>query len=444
MRLLIAETDPSLAAFLNNGFGAEHYAVDLTHDSDKAKSMIQENEYDAAILDLNLPQADGMEVLRDFRSKRERLPILILTGRNRAEERVEALNLGADDLVLKPFSFAELSARVRAVLRRGARSPESVLRMDNLELNRVEHSVRRADKLIELTPKEFGLLEYLMRNAGQRVSRAQIIENVWNLSHDTMTNIVDVYVNYASSQVDKRKVGQVAVAIQVAFQKMGIFDSSNSRPEMARAEPMPFAAVQVVENVERVQNVGRIVNSPRENVSASPERAETDEVEKKLQTTLSDEIGRHTVSVSPTKEGIVVSLKEAGFFDSGSAALKPGAIPTLSKIVKVVGAGQTRIRIEGHTDDVPIHSARYDSNWELSTARATEIIKLLIGRFAITPNRLSASGYGPYYPVASNHTADGRSQNRRVDLVILNSTVDFVPEVPSVVPIAPEKRDTPN
>jgi DNA-binding response OmpR family regulator len=202
MRLLIAETDPSLAAFLNNGFGAEHYAVDLTYDSDKAKTMIQENEYDAAILDLNLPQADGMEVLRDFRSKRERLPILILTGRNRAEERVEALNLGADDLVLKPFSFAELSARVRAVLRRGARSPESVLRMDNLELNRVEHSVRRADKLIELTPKEFGLLEYLMRNAGQRVSRAQIIENVWNLSHDTMTNIVDVYVNYLRKKID--------------------------------------------------------------------------------------------------------------------------------------------------------------------------------------------------------------------------------------------------
>jgi chemotaxis protein MotB len=435
MRLLIAETDPSLAAFLNNGFGAEHYAVDLTYDSDKAKSMVQENDYDVAILDLNLPQADGMEVLRDFRSKRERLPILILTGRNRAEERVEALNLGADDLVLKPFSFAELSARVRAVLRRGARSPESVLCMDNLELNRVEHSVRRANRLIELTPKEFGLLEYLMRNAGQRVSRTQIIENVWNLSHDTL--FAFFVVLYASSQVDKRKVGKVAVAIQVAFQNMGIFDSSNSRPEMVHTEPMPFATVQIVENVERIQNVGRIVNSPREQVSTSPERAETDEAEKKLRATLADEIGRHTVSVSPTKEGIVVSLKEAGFFDSGSAALKPGAIPTLTKIVKVIGPEQTRIRIEGHTDDVPIHSARYDSNWELSTARATEIIKLLIVRFAITPNRLAASGYGPYYPVASNHTAEGKSQNRRVDLVILNSTVDFVPEVPNVAPHAP-------
>ncbi|HEY0703387.1 MAG TPA: response regulator [Candidatus Acidoferrales bacterium] len=439
MRLLIAETDPSLAAFLNNGFGAEHYAVDLTHDSDQAKSLIQENEYDAAILDLNLPQADGMEVLQHFRSKREQLPILILTGRNRPEERVQALDLGADDLLLKPFSFAELSARVRALLRRGARGPEAILRMDNLELNRVEHAVRRGGRPIELTPKEFGLLEYLMRNAGQRVSRAQIIESVWNLSHDTMTNIVDVYVNYASSQVDKRKVGQVAVAIQVAFQKMGIFDSSNSRPDMAHTEPMPFAAVQVVENVERIQNVGQIVNSPRENVSSSPERANLDEVQKQLQSALSDQIGKHTASVTPTKEGIVVSLKEAGFFDSGSAALKLGAIPALTKIVKVIGPERMRIRIEGHTDNVPIHSARYDSNWELSTSRATEIIKLLITRYSITPNRLSASGYGEYFPVASNQTAEGRSQNRRVDLVILNSNVDFVPATPTVIPAAQDK-----
>ena len=183
---------------------------------------------------------------------------------------------------------------------------------------------------------------------------------------------------YSSSQVDKRRVGQLAVAIQVAFQQMGIFDSSNSRPELVHTEPMPFAAVQVVENVERIQNVGRIVNSPRENVSESPERSNLDEIQKQLQSALANQIGRHTVSVTPTKEGIVVSLKEAGFFDSGSSALRPEAIPTLTEIVKVIGSGRMQIRIEGHTDNVPIHSARYDSNWELSTARATEIIKLLI------------------------------------------------------------------
>lgn len=196
MRLLVAEHDASLATFLSNGFGAEHYAVDLTQDGEGAKAMVANNEYDLAILDLNLSQAQGMEVLQHCRNKRQQLPILILTGRNRLEERVEAYDLGADDLVLKPFSFAELSARVRALLRRGARAEETVLRMDNLELNRVEHSVRRAGRPIELTPKEFGLLEYLMRNASHHVTRSQIIEHVWNLSFDTMTNVVDVYINY--------------------------------------------------------------------------------------------------------------------------------------------------------------------------------------------------------------------------------------------------------
>jgi two-component system copper resistance phosphate regulon response regulator CusR len=240
MRLLIAENDPSLATFLNDGFGSEHYTVDVSTDGAGAESMVEENEYDAARLDLNLPQAEGMQVLQKFRSKRPQLPILILTGRNRPEERVQALDLGADDLVLKPFSFVELSARVRALLRRGGRSQQAMLRMDNLEVNRVEHSVRRADRSIELTPKEFGLLEYLMRNEGQRVTRSQIIEHVWNLFFDTMTNVVDVYINYSSSQVDKRKVGQVAVAIQVAFQQMGIFDSSNRSRRWLRPNPCPL------------------------------------------------------------------------------------------------------------------------------------------------------------------------------------------------------------
>lgn len=209
MRLLIAENDASLATFLNDGFAAEHYAVDLTHTSDEAKTAIQKNEYDAAILDLNLSQTDSMEILRHFQSERPQLPILILTNRNRPEERVQALDLGADDLVLKPFSFAELSARVRAVLRRGGRAQQAMLRMDDLEVNRVEHSVRRASRTIELTPKEFGLLEYLMRNEGQRVTRSQIIEHVWNLSFDTMTNVVDVYINYHYEELTMKEVGAV-------------------------------------------------------------------------------------------------------------------------------------------------------------------------------------------------------------------------------------------
>jgi len=251
MRLLVAENDPALATFLQESFDHEHYTVDLTHESEEAKKWVEERDYDLAILDLNLARDDGTQVLQYARAKRRELPILVLSGRNRAEDRVQILDLGADDLVLKPFSFSELSARVRALLRRGGRAVETVLCIEDLELNRVEHSVKRAGRAIELTPKEFGLLEYLMRNAGQRVTRAQIIEHVWNLSFDTMTNVVDVYINYSSAQIDKRKAGQLAVAIQVAFQQMGIFDAASSKVALASADPTPIADVQIIENVKR-------------------------------------------------------------------------------------------------------------------------------------------------------------------------------------------------
>ena len=202
MHLLVAENDTALATFLQKGFDSEHYTVDLTRDGEEAKRWAEERHYDLAILDLNLASADGMQVLRHVRAKRRQLPILVLAARNLPEERVEVLDMGADDLVLKPFSFSELSARVRALLRRGGRSEEVMLYMEDLELNRVEHSVKRAGRMIELTPKEFGLLEYLMRHAGENVTRAEIIEHVWNLSFDTMTNVVDVYINYLRKKVD--------------------------------------------------------------------------------------------------------------------------------------------------------------------------------------------------------------------------------------------------
>jgi chemotaxis protein MotB len=269
-----------------------------------------------------------------------------------------------------------------------------------------------------------------MRNAGQRVTRSQIIEHVWNLSHDTMTNVVDVYINYSSAQVDKRKVGQLAMAIQVAFQQMGIFDASNTRPEVSNSEPMPFSKVQMVENQERVQAMGRLVNAPRGALGESPDKPDMNAIQKQLQTALAAQIGKHTVSVTPTKEGIVVSLREMGFFDSGSTSLRPEAEPTLTDFVNVIGPRRVRVRIEGHTDNIPIHNTRFASNWELSTSRATEIIKVLITRYGIAPLRLSASGYSEFYPVASNATPEGRAINRRIDLVILNSQTDSAPPVP--------------
>ena len=202
MRVLIAEDDKPVASFVQKGLEAEQYAVDIAQDGDEAQFMVGQFEYDVAVLDLTLPRIDGLDVLKHIRTTKPAMPVLILTGRNRVEDRVKGLDLGADDYLTKPFSFSELSARVRALMRRSAQPAEMVLRVADLELNRVERTVKRGGKLIELTPKEFGLLEYLMRNVGRCVTRAMIIEHVWNLSFDTMTNVVDVYINYLRKKVD--------------------------------------------------------------------------------------------------------------------------------------------------------------------------------------------------------------------------------------------------
>jgi DNA-binding response OmpR family regulator len=203
MRILIAESDPALASFIRKGLIAEHYAVDTTADGEQTRAMGSEFDYDLVLLDLNLSRLDGVAVLRHLRARKPSLPILVLTARNRVEDRVQCLDLGADDFLGKPFSFSELSARIRALLRRCHMPAESTLIVDDLKLDRVERRVERAGRRIELTSKEFALLEYLMRNAGRRVTRAMIIEHVWNLSFDTCTNIVDVYINYLRRKVDE-------------------------------------------------------------------------------------------------------------------------------------------------------------------------------------------------------------------------------------------------
>ena len=194
MRILVVEDDAPLATFVRKGLEAEHYAVDVAGDGEQARQMALESDYDLVVLDLNLPKLDGIGVLNSVRPKKPSLPVLVLTARSRIEDRVQSLDTGADDCLTKPFSFTELSARVRALLRRGPRTVEAVLRVADLELDRVARKVERGGKRIELTSKEFALLEYLMRNAGRRVTRAMIVEHVWNLSFDTSTNIVDVYV----------------------------------------------------------------------------------------------------------------------------------------------------------------------------------------------------------------------------------------------------------
>ncbi len=202
MRILLAEDDEALAKFVRQGLEGEHYTVDVFPDGEQARVAANDLDYDVVVLDLNLPKLDGVSVLRQLRLKKPSLPVLVLTQRTRVEDRVQCLDTGADDYLAKPFSFSELSARIRALLRRSHLPSESVLAIADLKLDRVEHRVERAGRRIELTTKEFSLLEYLMRNAGRRVTRSMIIEHVWNLTFDTTTNVVDVYINYLRRKID--------------------------------------------------------------------------------------------------------------------------------------------------------------------------------------------------------------------------------------------------
>ena len=202
MRILIVEDDPALSNFIRKGLEAEYHAVDVANEGNQGRSMATEFDYDLVVLDLNLPGADGLSILKTVRQRKANMPVMILTARNRVEDRVQCLDAGADDYLTKPFSFLELSARARALLRRSHLPSESVLTVRDLCLDRVQRRVERAGRAIELTTKEFALLEYLMRNAGRRLTRAMIIEHVWNLNFDSTTNVVDVYINYLRRKVD--------------------------------------------------------------------------------------------------------------------------------------------------------------------------------------------------------------------------------------------------
>ena len=175
--------------------------MQLASDGAEAQRLAADQAFDLVILDLDLPGAAGLDVLRGIRSRKPDLPVMVVTGSSMVEERVR-LDAGADDYVAKPFAFAELAARIRAVLRRGNRPANAVLTVADLAVDRVNHTVQRGGRDIELSPKEFALLEFLMRHAGQPVTRTAIVEQVWKLNFDTMTNVVDVYINYLRRKMD--------------------------------------------------------------------------------------------------------------------------------------------------------------------------------------------------------------------------------------------------
>lgn len=202
MRLLIVEDDRKLAEFVARGLRAERFAVDLAGDGHEGLQHLASYEYDLLILDLMLPQLSGSELLRRVRATRPTLPVLVLTARDATEDKVAHFEAGADDYLTKPFDFAELLVRVKALLRRTPVPRTDLLRIADLEVNRLTQLVRRAGQRIELTSKEYGVLEYLLSSPGRVFSRTMILEHVWDQSFEGVTNIVDVYVRYLRRKLD--------------------------------------------------------------------------------------------------------------------------------------------------------------------------------------------------------------------------------------------------
>jgi len=248
----------------------------------------------------------------------------------------------------------------------------------------------------------------------------------WLVSYADFITLLFAFfvVLYSAAQVDKRRVGRLAMAIQVAFQELGVFDTSNTKVPLSDSEAMPFSKVQAVENVDRTTDMERVVQPMKGILSPSPPAAPLKQIQTELEKALAPEIEKRVVDVRVTKEGLIVSLRELGFYESGSATLRESSMGAIDRLASVLAPRQEAMRIEGHTDNVPIHNAHFPSNWELSTARATALAKLLIYRYHVEPMRLSAAGYAEFHPADGNSTAEGRAHNRRIDLVVLNPALE--------------------
>jgi DNA-binding response OmpR family regulator len=199
----LVEDEAKVAGFVSRGLTAERFAVDVARDGKTGLELAKTYEYDIIVLDLMLPVLPGTELLRQLRRTNSKVPVLVLTARDAVQDKVAHFEAGADDYLTKPFAFAELLVRVKALLRRGPVNRSSVIRLDNLELDRLSQQVRRAGRRIDLTSKEYSLLEYMMSNAGRVLSRTMIIEHVWDKSFDGITNILDVYVRHLRNKVDE-------------------------------------------------------------------------------------------------------------------------------------------------------------------------------------------------------------------------------------------------
>lgn len=245
--------------------------------------------------------------------------------------------------------------------------------------------------------------------------RAHVSHERWLVSYADFITLMFAFfvVLYASSKADLRKQQMISQSIDSAFRQLGIFPNSARRPldskqtTSAAKEPAPMPMNVVM---------GEDVLAPVE-VKHDLER-----MQRQMEHMLSNQIAQHTVAIQMGKDGLVISLREAGFFSSGSAIPHPQTLPVLRQIAQVVGPTGYNVRVEGHTDNVPIHNLEFDSNWELSASRATHIGRILLDTHAIAPERISVAGYAEYHPIAGNDTEAGRAENRRVDLVIAPKT----------------------
>jgi chemotaxis protein MotB len=247
---------------------------------------------------------------------------------------------------------------------------------------------------------------------------AHVNHERWLVSYADFITLLFAFfvVLFASSQVSHRKIAQLAEAIQTAFQQLGIFPEAYRQPPLAADGSLPTSRMRLITSHVAPEQMFAAMTAA---AKAEHERRSLAALRKELDRDLAPEIRRNVVSIEQNREGLIISLREIGFYPSGSATLKPSSLPAVRKIAMVLLHRTENIRFEEHTDNVPIHNAHYASNWELSVARATRMLRLFVTRFDFQPARLSAAGYAQYHPIASNATAAGRALNRRVDIVVL-------------------------
>ncbi|MGA7159670.1 MAG: response regulator [Bacteroidota bacterium] len=202
MKILVVEDEKKVGAFIKKGLEEDGYLVELAYDGDKGEELGSDGSFDLIILDILMPKKDGLTVLKELRGKQISTPVLVITAKGSVDDKVKGLDSGADDYLVKPFAIAELLARVRSLLRRGGPEKSTTLTVADLTLDLVSHKATRGDSLIELTGKEYTLLEYFMRNTNKVLSRTIISEHIWNYNFDTGTNIIDVYINHLRNKID--------------------------------------------------------------------------------------------------------------------------------------------------------------------------------------------------------------------------------------------------